>query len=147
MISRTAEYALRAVLHLAQHAGEAPVRAELVADALGAPRNALSKVLHVLARAGVLASLRGPAGGFTLAVPAAALTLDAVVAPFEGVPRRRRCLLGRTDCSGARPCGAHAEWTGVVDRAVAFFHDTTVAMLLDAAAGGGASGPGAAADT
>ncbi|HEX8906653.1 MAG TPA: Rrf2 family transcriptional regulator, partial [Longimicrobiaceae bacterium] len=70
MLSKTAEYALRALLVLARRGarGGAAVRAEEIADAVGAPRNYMSKTLHALAKQGFVASARGPLGGFTLAV-------------------------------------------------------------------------------
>ena len=60
MLSRTAEYALRAVLFLADR-GE-PTNVELIAERLDVPRNYLSKILHRLAREGVLSSTRGQGG-------------------------------------------------------------------------------------
>ncbi len=59
MISRTAGYALRAVLSIAQNEGEGPVRVNDMAATLDLPRNYLSKTLHLLARARVLTSTRG----------------------------------------------------------------------------------------
>ena len=140
MLSQTAEYALRVVLYVAAHDAEGPVKLDEVATDLRAPRNSLSKTMHLLARAGVLASARGPHGGFNLARPADRLTLAAVVAPFETVGRGRVCLLGRARCSDDSPCAAHTRWKGVSEQVSAFFHETTVADLLrgDAAARGAA---------
>lgn len=130
MLSQTAEYALRAVLHLAQHGGERPVRVLEMAAELRIPRNYLSKILHQLARQGVLLSLRGKAGGFQLAVPAEQLALSTVIVPFDRVEERRRCLLGRPQCSDHRACAAHTRWKEVADRVAEFFRETTVADLL-----------------
>lgn len=132
MLSQTAEYALRAVIFLAEHEDEAPLRVGDVARALGAPRNYLSKTLHELARVGILSSLRGPAGGFRLAVSPGKLTLARVVSSFDDPPGRRRCLLGRSQCSDARPCGAHDRWKGVAEAMAEFFRTTTVADVLTA---------------
>ena len=57
ILSQTAEHALRAVLYLAQREDEL-VRVGDIAEALSIPRNYLSKILHLLAREGVLASTR-----------------------------------------------------------------------------------------
>ena len=54
LLSQTSEYALRAVLHIA--ARSRPVSVGEIAEAVGVPQNYLSKTLHQLARAGVLAS-------------------------------------------------------------------------------------------
>jgi Rrf2 family protein len=135
MVSQTAEYALRAVLHLARESGEAPVRVDDVAEALGVPRNYLSKILHVLARSGVLASTRGPHGGFQLAGPPEALSLADVVGEFDPIRSRASCLLGRTECSEADPCAAHHRWKEVSHTVRMFFEGTTVADLAGQAPG------------
>jgi hypothetical protein len=59
MLTRTAEYALRAVLFLADR-GE-PASVDLIAERLDVPRNYLSKTLHRLDKEGVLASTRARA--------------------------------------------------------------------------------------
>lgn len=137
MLSDTAEYALRAVLYIAQRHEEGPVRAEQAAEALHVPRNYLSKILHVLAKEGVLSSTRGPQGGFRLGVPAARLRLFQIVQPFDSLEPRRTCLLGRPECSDRNPCTAHERWKGISDQVAGFFRGTTVAALLEAGPGSG----------
>lgn len=131
MLSLTSEYALRAVLYLADHGGGESLRVEPMANALGLPRNYLSKTLNQLAKRGVLASQRGPTGGFRLAVPAAALTLAQIVETFDPKPIRPGCLLGQPHCSDLAPCPAHERWSGIAESVASFFRDTTVKDLLD----------------
>jgi Rrf2 family protein len=128
-ISGTTQYALRAVLFVAEHGAEAPVRVEEIAVALNLPRNYLSKTLHALSRAGVLRSGRGPRGGFQLAAGAHDLTLADVAAPFDDLSTRQ-CLLGRAACGWKNPCSAHPRWEAVAGALQAFFRDTTVGDLL-----------------
>lgn len=131
MISKTAEYALRAVLHLAQRdSGSVP--ATDIARALRLPENYLSKILHNLGRAGVVDAERGRGGGFSLARPAAKLTLAEVIEPFDELAARRECLLGRPACSDRSPCAAHEQWAAVSEHVQDFFHNTTVADLIPA---------------
>lgn len=112
-----------------------------IAAALDVPQNCLSKTLHQLARAGVLRSVRGPRGGFHLAVPLAVpparLTLARVTEPFDEVGERH-CLLGRAQCGDRYPCAAHSRWSAVSDSLQAFFRDTTVADLMSDDARSGA---------
>jgi Rrf2 family protein len=128
-ISSTSQYALRAVLYVAQHGREAPVPVDAIAADLRVPRNYLSKTLHALARAGVLTSERGPRGGFRLARAARAITLADVAAPFDDLTQRK-CLLGRSTCGWKNPCSAHPRWEAVAAAQQAFFRGTTVADLL-----------------
>ncbi|MBI4501747.1 MAG: Rrf2 family transcriptional regulator [Gemmatimonadetes bacterium] len=129
ILSQTAEHALRAVLYLAQHEEEL-VRVGDIAEALRIPRNYLSKILHLLAREGVLASTRGKAGGFRLAVPAARLPLISVLEHFDRFDERRQCLLGRPTCNDRTACAAHSKWKGTAEQVAGFFRDTTVSDLL-----------------
>jgi Rrf2 family protein len=130
MLSNTGTYALRAVIHLAEHEGEGPIRVDDVAAALDVPRNYLSKVMNTLVKEGVLRSSRGPTGGFELAAPATELTLARVLEPFERVNGRRRCLLGRGECDDADPCAVHELWSGVATDVAAFFRDTALDDVL-----------------
>jgi len=129
MLSQTADYALRAVLYIAERGDEGPVRVGDMAQALHIPQNYLSKILHQLARAGVLASTRGKTGGFELGVPSDRLRLYTVIAPFDRIEQRRRCLLGRAECSDRAACAAHARWKEVADTVTSFFRETTIADL------------------
>jgi Rrf2 family protein len=129
IISQTAQYALRAVVHLSEHGSEGPLRVDDIAGALAVPRNYLSKILHVLARVGLLSSSRGPNGGFELARPPEELLLADVLEPFGALPDERRCLLGQEVCSDRDPCLAHERWKGVSAAVRDFFNRTTVAEL------------------
>ena len=137
VLSQTAEYSLKAVLYLAEHAVECPIRASTTADALGISRDYLSKIMHRLVRAGVLTSARGRQGGFRLAVPPTELSLLAAVGPFDRIEERGSCLLGMPECSDATPCAAHQRWKATSEQLLSFFRDTTVADLLQEVPGSG----------
>jgi Rrf2 family iron-sulfur cluster assembly transcriptional regulator len=142
MLSKSAEYALRVVLQMARLGRADPVRASDLARELRVPANYLSKILYLLARAGILVSERGRRGGFRLAVPVDALPLAAVVEPFDGPLDRRDCLLGRPECSDGSPCAAHERWKRVRDEVSRFFRETTVADLAASLQPGGRAAGG-----
>lgn len=128
-ISGTSQYAIRAVVYVATKGVDMPVRVGPIATALGVPQNYLSKTLHQLARAGVLRSVRGPRGGFQLAVPPERLTLARVVGQFDEVAQRH-CLLGRPQCGDRYACPAHTRWVSVSESLQTFFGGTTIADLM-----------------
>lgn len=134
VVSQTAEYALRAVLYLAERNETVPVRVGDMARALGIPQNYLSKTLHALVRTGVLASVRGPQGGFLLARPASQLPLAVIVAPFGDIAERRHCLLGRPECRDRGACAAHHAWKRTAEQVARFFRTTTIGDLRGRAA-------------
>jgi len=130
MFSNTTEYALRAVIYIAQHQEPGPVSGHVVAQALDAPPNYMAKTLHGLVRAGVLVSTRGKHGGFRLADPAAEVRLLDVASVFEEIDERRRCLLGRPQCRDDQPCPMHERWKPLAEGFAEFLRETTVADLM-----------------
>ena len=131
MLSRTEEYALRAAVCLARHYGDGARRARDIARETGVPANYMSKILHQLARAGVVHSERGRTGGFRLAGPPEEFQLSTVVGPFEPQIERTRCLLGRPECSDEHPCGAHDRWKVIKEAALDFMEGTSLADVID----------------
>ena len=130
LISKTAEYGLRAVIHIAGDGTSKPARANDIALALGVPANYLSKILHSLARAGLLTSERGPRGGFRLAVLPEELRLAAIIEPLDPELLHPVCLLGNAECGGQETCSVHEHWKQVREPLLAFFAETTVADVL-----------------
>jgi len=132
MLSSTSDYAVRAILVLAQAEPGSPMRADEVARATGSPANYLGKTLNALAKAGIVTSARGPLGGFTLAHPAHELTLARIVDCFDDTRPNPRCLLGTRPCDARHPCRAHERWTAVQKARHDALAGTTVADLLAA---------------
>jgi Rrf2 family protein len=129
-LTQTSEYAVRAVLFLAQVEENGRVSAEAIATALGAPVNYMSKTLNQLAKAGIVAGARGPTGGFRLAVDPTRLTVARVTEVFTPVKQNPVCLLGNRPCTSKRPCAAHHRWTAVTQAMQAPLAETTIADLL-----------------
>jgi Rrf2 family protein len=130
VLSHSADYALRAVLYLAQREGGDLIPANEMAEALGVPQRYLGKVLNTLAHAGTLASTRGPHGGFKLTRPADQLTLAEVIAPFDAIGEPLQCLLHHRPCSKLEPCAAHPEWERIANELRDFFQGMSVGALL-----------------
>lgn len=92
MFSRTAEYALRAVVFLAE-GGETRYTTQVIAETTQIPPRYLSKVLHSLARAGVLMAQRGLYGGFLLSRSPAQITVFEVIQAVDPLKRIVTCPL------------------------------------------------------
>jgi Rrf2 family protein len=83
-ISAKADYAVRAAVELAATDGTKPVKAQRIATAQGIPLNFLENILGELRHAGIVRSHRGAEGGFTLAKPAAQITVADIIRAVEG---------------------------------------------------------------
>jgi Rrf2 family iron-sulfur cluster assembly transcriptional regulator len=131
VISKTGEYALRAVVHIVDGRG-ASMRANEIAEALEVPANYLSKILHQLTRAGILSSERGPRGGFWLAKSPEDLSLADVLEPLDPTWLECGCVMGLPLCSDENSCPLHDRWKRVREPVRRFFQETTLAEVLGA---------------
>jgi Rrf2 family protein len=99
-ISEDASLAIHTMALLAGNANRRMSTAE-IAGVLSASEHTLAKVLQKLSRVGLLESLRGPHGGFTLARPASETALLEIYEAVEGPLGPGACLLGHAVCGGA----------------------------------------------
>jgi Rrf2 family transcriptional regulator, iron-sulfur cluster assembly transcription factor len=127
LLTLTGEYALRAMVYLAQNGDGESITSRQIAEGAEIPSKYLSKVLSDLVRAGVLCAARGKTGGFTLARQPERIRLAEVLAPFEPVlGSRRPCPFGNLVCSDEDPCAGHYGWKRVRDEFTSFLDRTTV---------------------
>jgi Rrf2 family protein len=94
-LTKKADYGLIAMRHLAQHAGSCS--AKDLADAYGIPQEALAKILQRLAKAGLLKSMHGTRGGYTLSRSARQISALEVIVAIDGP-------LFMTSCFSDRAC-------------------------------------------
>ncbi len=131
MVSQTAEYALRAIVALAQQDGK-PMLTPHLADVTRVPPAYLAKVLQTLARSGLVRSKHGLGGGFALAKSPDKITLLNVVNAVDPVQRIHHCPLG-IETHGTNLCPLHKrldEAAALVERS---FGETTIAHILSEA--------------
>ena len=131
LISQTAEYALRAVVHLAKttmHEGEPSQTLSQIAGATQVAPDYLSKVLQQLARAKIVSSQRGIGGGFKLSRAPATISIYDVVNCVDSVSRIRSCPLGIK--AHQRLCPLHKKLDAAMAQVEQAFQETMVADLV-----------------
>jgi Rrf2 family protein len=133
MLSRSAEYAIRALSLLAvRHENGALQSREIAAD-LGLPPQFLSKILRRLTATDLVTSQRGRSGGFRLNRPADQITLIELVMPFEHQWTGISCILGQAYCTDQVACPIHDEWVGIRKAMVDLLERTTLADVAERA--------------
>ena len=128
MFSQTVEYALRAVVHLADQAPSARTT-DQIATATLVPKAYLSKVLQGLCHANIVQSKRGMGGGMVLTKSPAELTILEVVNAVEPIGRIRECPLGLAS-HGVRLCPLHRRLDNALKLVEDAFRQTTLAEVL-----------------
>jgi len=132
VISQKTQYALRAVLELARHQGQGPVKIAAIANAQAIPKRFLENILLHLRGAGIVASKRGKEGGYFLVRNAGNLAVGEIIRLVQGP-------LDVVDCiSGLKPrrCPLEPEcifiplWTSAGRAQIEIFDRTTFGDLL-----------------
>lgn len=128
MLSQTAEYALRAVVYLAEH-DNTPHTIHQIAGPTKIPAGYLAKVLQALVRHGLLTSQRGLGGGFTLAIAPEQLTLYAVIQAVDPIMRITRCPIDKPD-HASELCALHKRLDSAASMMEEMFRNTIVAEMV-----------------
>ena len=128
MISRTSEYALRAIVWLAGDA-ERSMTTKVIAAATHVPVGYLAKVMQQLVDAGIVTSQRGLGGGFLLTRPAAKISVLEVVNAVDPIQRIRKCPLDLQSHS-KRLCPLHRRLDAAIATVETSFAECTIAEVI-----------------
>lgn len=132
-LTRAADYAVRVMIHLAGAPHAERVSLPALAQAADAPDSFLSKVLQSLARAGLITSRRGQAGGFAISWLGIRATVREVVEAVDGPIRLNLCVSGGRSCGRKSWCPAHPVWVRAQQAMMEVLESATVAGLASQA--------------
>jgi Rrf2 family protein len=128
LISKTSEYAIRALAYLGTRGdGASFLLGSHIARELGMPPPFLGKVLNSMVAVGLVESQRGRGGGFRLRRPAEAVTLFEIVEPIDRLGDRKVCVLGQQLCGDEHACPLHASWKKARETFLVSLRKTTLA--------------------
>jgi Rrf2 family protein len=114
MFSKTCEYAIRAVIFIAQKTGEGErVGIKEIARGIDSPEHFIAKILQELGRKQLVQSVKGPNGGFYLDKESLERSLADIVKTVDGEKIFLGCGLGLKQCSESHPCPIHHEFKKV----------------------------------
>lgn len=128
MISKTAEYALRAIACMASSL-DRPLSADHLAEKTQVPRRYLSRVLQDLCSAGMIQSRPGPGGGYELCHPPKKITILEIINTVAPIERIKSCPLGLK--THTHLCPLHAELDRAYEATEKAFTNVTIQDLLD----------------
>lgn len=132
-LSQTTGYAIKALACL-PGCGAVPRQVADVARCTGIPRAYLAKIIHRLARRGLVATRRGQRGGIALARPATEISLLHIVEAVEGSDWLGHCLLSLDECRDEQECPTHDFWRDFCAQLRAKLAATSLASVIAALA-------------
>lgn len=150
-LSTRGRYAVMAMVELAARQGamapaapgrsNPPVSLAEIAAAQMLSLAYLEQLFGPLRRAGLVASARGPGGGYRLARPARDIPIAAIVDAVDEPLRATRCEEGSPGCLAGRRCLTHDLWVELGEQLRLFLAGVTLQDVLDGDIAGRAQAP------
>ena len=132
IFSKSFGYAVRGMLYVASMQNEKRyVQVEEIATTLAVPRHFMGKIMKNLVKERLLASSKGPSGGFTLHESSLATPLVKIAELTEGPDFFKKCVLRMKECSPANPCPLHFQMEAVTLRLKSLLAGTNISDLLN----------------
>jgi Rrf2 family protein len=131
-VTNAADYAIRAMIHMACLPEEGIALRGDIARIHGIPSSFMAKILRSLVKAGLLKSMRGVHGGFALARPTTEISLLDVVEAIEGPLGLLDCTQDPCACELADECPAQPVWAAVQAQMASVLRAATLEDLVAA---------------
>lgn len=114
-ITQESDYAIRAVLIIAQVGENNRIEAKKIAEEGCIPLRFLLKLLRKLTQSGIIMSYRGINGGYTLGKSEKEITLKDIIESIEGPINISRCLENVSSCNANKEgvCSVHKEFSRI----------------------------------
>jgi Rrf2 family protein len=129
-ITRQADYAVRAVMHLAKLGPGQKAATNQIAEEQDIPLSFLAKIIAQLSVAGLLQTMRGARGGVALARPPEEISLLRVVEAIDGPIMLNECVNGQSNCTRT-DCPIQDIWQAAQRDLVDRLEGTTFAEFVE----------------
>ena len=130
-ISTKIRYGARAMLELASRYGEGPVDLKEIAKKEDISLKYLEQVIIPLRTAGLVKSIRGSKGGYSLARPPSEICLNDLVEILDGPIDLIECLKDPKGCPRSPSCVTRDIWMGASDAIHKIFNSITFEEMVN----------------
>jgi len=111
LYSKSAEYAIQAMIYLAEKNTSEPIMISKIAKEYNIPYQFLAKIMQILVKQRLVVATRGRKGGVNLAKDSKDIFLHQIVYAVDGQPPDKdQCVIGLDKCSDEVPCPLHDQW-------------------------------------
>ncbi|CAK4066613.1 HTH-type transcriptional regulator IscR [Vibrio sp. 16] len=120
---------MTAMLDVALHSQQNPVPLADISERQGISLSYLEQLFSKLRKAGLVASVRGPGGGYRLGEDAQSISIGTVIAAVDESVDATKCN-GKGDCQGGTRCLTHTLWRDLSSRISDFLNNITLGELM-----------------
>lgn len=132
MFSKTCEYAIRAMIYIAQKSNDGNrVGIKEIAQGIDSPEYFIAKILQDLGKKGLVQSAKGPNGGFYHDERTLTCSLADIVREVDGNKIFSGCGLGLRECSENHPCPIHHQFKKIRNEMKLMLENSKVGELSE----------------
>lgn len=130
-ISTKGRYGIRIMLDVAKHSAGGPVKIADVSARQEISLKYVEQIMGMLSRGGLLRSLRGAQGGYTLVKSPSEYTAGEILRFTEGDIEPVECVSNPSLCPRAGGCAARSFWEGLNKKVYEYIDGVTLQDLID----------------
>ena len=123
-------YAVTAMLDLAVHATDGPITLADISQRQGISLSYLEQLFSKLRKRDLVASARGPGGGYRLSREATDINVAEVISAVDETVDATRCA-GQGNCQNGEECLTHQLWTDLSDQLYKFLNGISLGQLVE----------------
>lgn len=123
-------FAVTAMIDLALRQAEGPVTLAGISERQKISLSYLEQLFGKLRRHGLVASVRGPGGGYRLALAVKDITVANIIHAVDE-PMDATLCGGKANCHDDQPCMTHNLWTNLTKRMLEYLNSVTLAELVE----------------
>ena len=129
LITRHTDYAIRALIYMAQKPKALISVAELAVET-GIPKAFLRGILQKLSHNHVLTSIKGKGGGFLLNKPVKNINITSLIKIFQGTTEINECMFKKNLCPNRNNCSLRRKISSIEEKVLKELEATTIASLI-----------------
>lgn len=129
-LSTKGRYAVTAMFDVAMHDDGSPVALSDIAQRQSISLSYLEQLFGRLRRGGLVASTRGPGGGYRLARAAEDIAIADIIGAVDETLDATRCK-GNADCHNHQRCLTHELWTDLSSQINSFLSEISLADAIN----------------
>ena len=131
MFSKTCEYAIRALIFIAQKSKDGSrIGIKNISSGIDSPEYFIAKILQDLSRKGFVQSVKGPNGGFYMDEINLKQSVADIVREIDGDKLFTGCGLGLKECSEDHPCPIHNDFKHIRQKIKDMLENSKIEMFV-----------------
>ena len=132
MFSKTCEYAIRALIFIAQKSKDGSrISIKDISSGIDSPEYFIAKILQNLSRKGFVQSAKGPNGGFYMDDANLEQSVADIVREIDGDKLFSGCGLGLKECSEDHPCPIHNDFKHIRQEIKTMLEESRIQLFVE----------------